>query len=124
MPSDVSPTKPLDADRLIYGGLLGLAVAGTLQLFDKKLEESIPLTVALFAFTGSIPLLAGSLLVVLSADKKSTRRSLNRWTTIIGLSASAISVIGLASLLVHVGWIYGGVFFVSIIITILLVRLQ
>lgn len=111
-----------DADRLIYGGVLGLAVAGALQLIDKATEESLPLTIAGLAFAVSLPLLAASLVGELVRTRRSRPEPAARWRQLVGLFATLTAIVGLAALFFHLGMPHGVLFLVSVALSALVVR--
>ena len=121
--ADISPApEGKDVDRLIYGGVLGLAVAGALQLIDKATEESLPITVAGLAFAVSLPLLAASLVGELVRTRRSRPEPAARWRQLVGLSATLIAIVGLAALFFHLGMTHGVLFLVSVGLSTLVVR--
>jgi hypothetical protein len=115
-------TTGRDADRLIYGGLLGLALAGSLQLVDQHIEESLPLTVACYAFAASLPLLAASLVAELVRHRQPRAEPGAMWRHVIGLISALVAVVGLAGLFFHFGNTPGLIFAVSALLAALIVR--
>ena len=111
-----------DAERLIYGGVLGLAVAGSLQLIDKAKDDSLPLTVAGCAFAASLPLLAASLLSELVRHRQPRPAPPAVWRQMLGLLATLTAVAGLAALFFHFGTLQGSLFVGSIAVGVLVVR--
>lgn len=122
MPDPSPGANNWDAERLIYGGVLGLAVAGSLQLIDKAKDESLPLTVAGCAFAASLPLLAASLLAELVRHRQPRPAAPARWRQLVGLFATLTAVAGLAALFFHLGVPQGSFFLVSIVLGVLAVR--
>jgi hypothetical protein len=88
-----------DADRLIYAGLLGLGVAGLLQLIDKG-ASSEPLLVAAYCFALAMPLLAVGLITDYA---RRAGADLPRWRNAIGGLGAAAAVGGLGAMFLHVG---------------------
>src|SRR5947209_5494110 len=110
MSSPQSPAREREGDRLIYGGLLGLAVAGSLQLIDKKAEDSLPLEIAGYAFAVSLPLLAVSLIAELVRYNQPRPVAPPAWRQLLGLFSAMGAVAGLAAMFFHVGTIPGFLF--------------
>lgn len=107
-----------DADRLIYAGLLGLAVAGALQQFDKS-EHATPQVIAVYAFALAIPLLAVGL-VTDYARRAGTL--VPGWHNLIGALGALSAVVGLGALFFHFGIGEGAVFVVGSVLGIALIR--
>jgi peptidoglycan/LPS O-acetylase OafA/YrhL len=110
--------NPREADRLIYGGLLGLAAAAVLQLSDKgDLDDAR--TVAVYAFAAAIPLLAAGL-VADYARHAGTR--VPGYYDLVGLIGALGAVTGFAGLLFHFGPWPGIVFVAAGVVAFGLVR--
>src|SRR5262245_25816766 len=91
--------QPREADRLIYAGLLGLAVAGVLQLVDKDASD-LPLLVGAYCFAAAMPLLAVGLVTDYA---RRTGTNVPRWRDVIGVFGAVATVVGLGALLLHFG---------------------
>jgi hypothetical protein len=111
-----------DADRLIYGGLLGLSVAGSLQLVGNRGEESPALTVAGYAFAGSLPLLAASLVTELVRHRQHRPDPVPLWRQLVGLGSAVSAVAGLSAMFFHLGLIQGAVFLAAAVLAAVVVR--
>jgi hypothetical protein len=122
MPDPKPADHAREGDRLIYGGLLGLAVAGSLQMIDKKTESSLPLEVAAYAFAASLPLLAVSLIAELVRHTSPRPTPLPAWRQFVGLLSALGAVTGLAALFFHLGTGPGVAFIVSVVLAAILVR--
>ncbi|HYH68590.1 MAG TPA: hypothetical protein VD866_28110 [Urbifossiella sp.] len=111
-----------DADRLIYGGLLGLSVAGSLQLIGNRGEEGPALLVAGYAFAGSVPLLAASLVTELVRHRQHRPDPVTPWRQFVGLAAAMSAVAGLSALFFHLGPVQGGVFLAAAVLAAAVIR--
>lgn len=121
MPTDPTPVWR-EADRLIYGGLLGLSVAGAFQLVGNRAEESPALVVAGYAFAGSVPLLAASLVTELVRHRQHRPDPVTPWRQFVGLGAAVSAVAGLAALFFHLGPVQGAVFLAAAALAAVVVR--
>lgn len=97
---------PREADRLIYAGLLGLAVATVVQLGDKA-DLNWCHYAAVYAFALAIPLLAVGL-VTDYARRSGT--PIPPWRDRLGLLGAGAAVGGLVALFFHFGVGAGVVF--------------
>ncbi len=88
-----------DADRLMYAGLLGLAVAGVLQLAEKGAGEPA-LLVAAYCFAAAVPLLAVGLVTDYA---RRAGRGVARWRAALGALGAAASVAGPDALMWQLG---------------------
>jgi hypothetical protein len=116
------PPAPRDSDRLILGGLLGLAVAGAFQLLDKKPTESVGLTVALYSFAASVPLLSASLINELVRSRQRHPPPVKVWRAVITLVSAAAAVVGLGAVFFHAHWLAGCLFIFCTLLSVVLVR--
>lgn len=106
MAADPPKHNPREADRLVYGGLLGLGAATVIQLADKA-DLDIFQLVAVHCFAGAIPLLAAGL-VADYARQAGTR--IPPLYDLVGLAGAVATVAGFAGLLFHFGNWPGGLF--------------
>jgi hypothetical protein len=107
-----------EADRLIYAGLLGLGVAGLLQLIDKG-ASSEPLLVAAYCFALALPLLAVGLIIDYA---RRAGADLPRWRNAVGAIGAASAVGGLGAMFLHIGVGVCVVFAASCALGLVLVR--
>jgi hypothetical protein len=114
-PSD-PPTR--EADRLIYGGLLGLAAASIVQMSDKE-DIDIPQIIAVYAFAVAIPVLAVGLITDYA---RRAGASLPFWRDLIGILGTVSAVAGLGALFFHFGTGIGIVFVAGCLLGFVLVR--
>ena len=117
-----TPPTPTDDDRLIYGGLLALAVTGTFALIEAFQSESIWLVIASYCFSVSTPLLAGCFIAEMARRHQARPRKASALRQLISISAALAAVVGLAMLFFHLGIIQGVIFGVAVIVAIVLVR--
>jgi hypothetical protein len=113
-----SDSHPREADRLIYAGLLGLAVASVLQVFERE-ETDLAQEVGLHAFALAIPLLAVGLITDYA---RRAGTLIPGWYNLIGLLGAFASIVGFGALLFHFGIGVGLIFAVGSVLCFLLVR--
>lgn len=118
MPTDPPKHNPREADRLVYGGLIGLGAAAVIQLADKPDLGDAHL-VAVHCFAAAIPLLAAGL-VADYARQAGTR--IPPLYDLIGLSGALASVAGFASLLFHFGILPGVLFLGLAVVAFVVIR--
>ena len=116
---DSPDTNPREADRFIYGGLLGLAAAAVIQLSDKD-ELGTAQLVEVYAFAVAIPLLAIGL-VTDYARRSGT--SIPAWRDAIGVLAAVAAVVGLGALFFHFQVGVGVLFAAACVVGFFLIRL-
>ena len=116
-----TPTPP-DDDRLIYGGLLALAVTGTFALIEAFQSVSWPLMVASYAFAVSTPLLAGCFIAEMARRHQARPRTASTLRQLVSILAALTAVVGLSALFFHLGIVQGIVFVAAIVVAIVLVR--
>lgn len=104
--TDPPKQSPREADRLVYGGLIGLAAATVVHFADKAELDTYQL-VSVHCFAVAIPLLAAGL-VTDYARQAGTR--IPAVYDLVGLVGAVSSVAGFASLLFHFGTIPGALF--------------
>ena len=114
-----SDPNPREADRLIFAGLLGLAVAGVFQMMEKGGELDIPQQVAVYAFALAAPLLAVGLITDYA---RRAGKMIPKWHDIIVVVGGFSSVIGFGALFFHFGFVVGVIFAGGCILGLLLVR--
>ena len=109
-----------DTDRVIFGGLLGLSVAGVLQLLQAP--PTVALSIAAHAFAIAVPLLTSSFIYATTQSRQETTRPPTRLRTLVGMTSALAAVVGLASCFFHFGLIPGIVFMMGVVLAFLLVQ--
>lgn len=112
--------SPADTDRVIFGGLLGLSVAGVLQLLQAPL--TLALSVATHAFAVAVPLLASSFIYATTQARQENARPPSRLRALVGIASALAAVVGLASCFFHFGFVPGIVFSIGVVLAFLLVQ--
>jgi hypothetical protein len=112
--------SPVDTDRLIFGGLLGLSVAGVLQLLQAP--PTLALTIAAHAFAVAVPLLTASFIDATNRARQQTAQPPSIIRTLVGVVSALAAVVGLASCFFHFGLVPGFVFIAGVFLAFLLVH--
>jgi hypothetical protein len=96
-----------ETDRLLFGGLAGLATAGVFELVGKERPLDGVLTGALLFFASAIPLLTVSLLAVPSGAQRVEKHV---WQYCLDLLGVVAAVVGFALLFFHLSTVAGAIF--------------
>lgn len=116
--ADEPETPPREADHLIYAGLLGLAVAASLQLMDKP-ELDLTQLVAVYSFAVSVPLLAAGFVTDYA---RRAGAIVPWWRDVLGIGGAVCAVAGFGALYCHIAAGVGAMFAVACFVGLLLVR--
>lgn len=118
MATDRHIPKPPELDRLVFGGLIGLAAASVLQLADKSEIDAYQM-VGVYCFAASMPLLVVGL--VADQARQSGTRVAPRYV-LIGLSGVVGAIAGFFCFLLHFGPWPAGMFLVLSLFSFVMVR--
>lgn len=116
--SDSLESSPREADRWIFVGLLGLAVASVLQMVEKGAPD-LPQQVSIHAFAIAIPLLAVG---VITDYARRAGSVVPRWFVIFGVIGSLFSIVGFGSLFFQIGLVAGLLFSAGSLLGLIIVR--
>ena len=111
-------TDRRDFDRLVYAGLLGLAVAAVLEVQSNNEFTDFQLA-STYCFAAAIPLLTAGMFTDFA------RRSgvpVRPWRDALGFFSALLAVVGLTLLFFHIGVAAGVVFAASVAVAFLLIR--